>query len=265
VPPPVVSALEHTALAAVLFLASAVGVVTGSTSLVTVPAMLLFGVDPRVAVATNMLGLAFMSAGGALPFLGGPALDRRGLVPLALITVASSALGARLVFAVPARVLPGVIAVAMLAIVAFSVANPTAGLAEGSGAPSRGRLLAGYALTFVLGVYGGFFSGGYVTLLTAAFVACLGHTFLRAVATTKVLNLLSSLVATGVFLSGGAVDPRLGAVAAVSMFLGGYAGGYLTLRASEVWLRRVFLAAVVLLALKTLLYDLLWSLVIRGG
>ena len=93
--------VEFAALAAVLFVASAVGVVTGSTSLVTVLAMLALGVDPRVAVATNMLGLTLMSAGGALPFLRTPALDRDRLPLLATLPIVSSIGGALLVFTVP--------------------------------------------------------------------------------------------------------------------------------------------------------------------
>ncbi len=249
---------EYALLAAVCFVTSAIGIVTGGTSLVTVPALLWAGVDPRVAVATNMFGLTFMSAGGALPFLKTPALDRERLPVLTALTIVSSIAGALLVFAVPPRAMPVVIAVAMLAVVAFSAMKPEAGLARAAGSPTRRGIVTAYILTCALGVYGGFFSGGYVTLLTAVFVAFLRHTFLEAVSTTKVLNVFSSLVATGIFIARGAVDFELGAVVAVAMFAGGYVGGRLTLKMSEVWLRRLFFGAVVVLALKTLLYDVLW-------
>ena len=48
---------------------------------------------------------------------------------------------------------------------------------------------AGYALTFLLGIYGGLFSGGYVTILTAIFVATFRMTFIEAIATTKLINI----------------------------------------------------------------------------
>jgi hypothetical protein len=51
---------------------------------------------------------------------------------------------------------------------------------------------ATYGLTFILGVYVGFFSGGYVALLRAVLYAFFGITFIEAVAVTKVLNLFSS-------------------------------------------------------------------------
>jgi uncharacterized protein len=45
--------LELLALTAIFFLTSVISVVTGSTSLMTVPALLQIGIDPRVAVATT--------------------------------------------------------------------------------------------------------------------------------------------------------------------------------------------------------------------
>ena len=119
--------------------------------------------------------------------------------------------------------------------------------------------MAGYAATFALGVYGGFFSGGYVTLLTAAFVALFRMSFVEAVATTKVVNVCSSLVATLVFMWAGLVDYRLGALLAVVMFAGAFVGARVALRVDERHLRSVFLATVVALALKILLYDFLWK------
>jgi hypothetical protein len=47
-------------LMGIFFLTSAISVVTGSTSLITVPAMLQFHIEPRTALATNMFALTFM-------------------------------------------------------------------------------------------------------------------------------------------------------------------------------------------------------------
>ena len=70
-------------LVLIFFLTSALSVVTGSTSLITVPAMFQFHIEPRTAVATNMFALTFMSVGGALPFLRGQHVDRQpGHFPL---------------------------------------------------------------------------------------------------------------------------------------------------------------------------------------
>lgn len=257
--------MAWTMLLLLFFLTSSISVVTGSTSLITVPVLLHFGIAPRTALATNMLALTFMSVGGTLPFLGHSVIDCRRLPLLLGLTLVSSTLGAWLVFIVPANALPLIIALAMLAVAGFALAQPQAGTVAAAGARSRAADLAGCVATFALGLYGGFFSGGYVTLLTAAYVALFRMTFVEAVAITKILNIVSSLVATLVFLWHGLIDYRLGMLLSVVMFLGASLGGRLARTMPNVWLRRVFLTAVVLLALKTLLYDVLWQMLLRAG
>lgn len=238
-------------LVVVFFLTALISVVTGSTSLITVPVMIAAGIEAHVAIATNMLALTFMSAGGSLPFMRRGVIDRKRLPLNIFLTVIGSALGALLLLNVPMRALQIVVAVAMITVAAFTLLNKNVG--QESGHPvSRAAIVGGYAVTFLLGIYGGFFSGGYVTLLTSAFVVLFGMTFVSAIATTKVINLFSSGIATAVFLWRGVVDVKLGVVLGVVMFVGALVGGRLTLNLSAVWLRRIFVVAVLGLAVKML-------------
>jgi uncharacterized membrane protein YfcA len=252
--------------------------------------MYQFGIDPRAAVATNMFGLTFMSVGGALPFIGKGTIDRKRLPALLALTLVGSVAGALLVLWVSSRVMPLFISVSMIAVAVFSFASRgvragrdevgAAATPEGArgeafdkdaardkvGAAGRaGRSegapweWAGLAATCALAVYGGFFSGGYVTILTAVFVGLFRMRFVEAVATTKIVNVCSSLVATLVFMWGGLVDYRLGLLLGAVMFAGAFAGARLALRLDEKILRRVFLSTVIVLALKMLCYDILWK------
>jgi hypothetical protein len=109
-----------------------------------------------------------------------------------------------------------------------------------------------FVLAFLLGVYGGLYSGGYVTVLTSVLVAFYGMSFTEAIASTKVINIFSSLIATAVFMWQGLVDYRLGIFLSVAMFAGAYAGAHFATKMNDIWLRRIFIAAVILLAVKTL-------------
>ncbi len=240
-------------LIAVFFFTSVISVVTGSTSLITVPVMIALGIEAHVAVATNMLALTFMSLGGSLPFVGRGVLSRSRLLPSVVLTILGSGLGAFLLLSVPLKALQITIAVAMIGVAIFSLLNKNLGQASHDTPASPIGVTAGYAVTFLLAIYGGFFSGGYVTMLTAAFVVLFGMTFLQAVATTKVVNMFSSGVATLVFVSHGVVDLKLGIILGIFMFLGALLGGRMALLLSTVWLRRIFIAAVLGLAVKLLL------------
>ena len=148
--------------------------------------------------------------------------------------------------------MPLVVSVAMIVVAVFSLANRNAGLSGDAEGASRTMVILGYVSTLALGIYGGFFSGGYVALLTAAYVAFFRMTFIEAVAVTKLLNAASSLVATAVFAWEGLIDWKLGVALGVVSFAGAVLGAALARRMGNVWLRRVFLAAVVILALVTL-------------
>lgn len=240
----------------ILFLVTSfIGVVTGSNSLITVPAMFQFGIDPKVAVATNMFGLTFMSIGASIPFLRRGTVDFRRTWPLIGLTLVSSTLGALLAAFMSGGSLKLTISAAMIVVALFILFRSDVGLKVPESVSTRSMVLT-YILTFGLGVYGGLYSGGYVTMLTTVLVAFLGLTFAEAVASTKVINIFSSLVATAVFMWKGLVDYRLGIILSVTMFVGAYAGAHYAAKMNDKWLRRIFIATVIVLAIKTV-FDFL--------
>ena len=242
---------QEVILIILFFITSIIGVVTGSNSLITVPTMFQFGIDPKVAIATNMFGLTFMSIGASIPFLRKGAIDYRRTWPLIILTLISSALGAILAVVISSASLKLTVSAAMIAVSLFILFKRDIGLLPTKTISTKAAIIT-YTLAFLLGVYGGLYSGGYVTMLTTVLVVFFGMTFSEAVGSTKVINIFSSLVATAIFMWQGLVDYTLGIILSVTMFVGAFAGAHYAIRMNDVWLRRIFIAAVILLAIKTL-------------
>ena len=240
-------------LVLVFFFTSVIGVVTGSNSLITVPVMFQFGINEKVAVATNMFGLTFMAIGGTIPFLRQGKINVRKLSPLIILTLIGSALGALLVGYITNQSIKLIVSIAMIAVVIFTVVRRRSDSPSIVGGFARHSVI-GYITIFGLAIYGGLYSGGYVTILTAVFVAFLGMTYTESVGSTKLVNVFSSSIATLVFMWHGLVDYKRGAILAVTMFLGAYVGAHYAVRVNEIWLKRIFLSTVLILAVKTL-YD----------
>jgi uncharacterized membrane protein YfcA len=245
------SIVDLVLLALLFFITSAIGVVTGSNSLITVPVMFQFGIDPKVAVATNMFGLTFMAVGATLPFVKQKAIDYRRVSPLILLTIIGSAIGAGLVGFISDKTMPVIVSISMIAVTVFTLIKRDAGVSKTEIISSKARNIT-YILTFLLGIYGGLYSGGYVTLLTASYVAFFGMTFTESVASTKLINVFSSSIATTIFMWQGLVDYKLGAILAITMFVAAYIGAKTVTKLNDVWLKRIFLATVFLLAIKTI-------------
>ena len=236
------------------FVTSVVGVVTGSNSLVTVPIMFQFGVDEKVAVATNMFGLTFMAIGGSIPFVRQGSVDIKGLLPLILLTLVGSSIGALLVGLITDRTIVIIVSVGMIVVTIFSLVRRNGSVAqEGETATSDHLSPIVFVLTFLLAIYGGLFSGGYVTIMTAVLVAFSGMTYTRSIAATKVINVFSSGIASLIFMWQRLVDYRLGLILAVTMFAGAFVGAHYATKLNEVWLKRIFLVTVFVLAIKTLI------------
>jgi uncharacterized membrane protein YfcA len=255
------SASTWIALILVFFLTSVIGVVTGSNSLITVPWMFQLGVPERQAVATNMFGLLFMSIGASIPFVRRGTVELRSLVPASILTAIGSTIGALITGWVSDGSVRVIVPTAMIVIALFTLflARPRRDRADNMDVAETsrfqvvsGKAIAGYAIVLVLAIYGGFYSGGYVTLLTPALVAFFGISYGSSIGVTKVLNVFSSFVATLVFMWQGLVDYKLGIVLAVTMFVGAYIGARVALRMDERLLRAVFVGVVIFLAAKTL-------------
>ena len=149
------------------FVTSVIGVVTGSNSLITVPVMFQFGIDPKIAVATNMFGLTFMNIGGTIPFLRRGIIDKKKVTPL----------DNHYARFIGNRRESGFVDNAREHQIArfdcddrgddFYFGQTRCGNRRHRRNFDKGAVLT-FILTFLLGIYGGLYSGGYVTMLTAA-------------------------------------------------------------------------------------------------
>jgi uncharacterized protein len=248
------TAAQIALLSALMVATGALGAITGGNSLINVPLMITVGMTPRQAVATNMFAVIFMTVSATARFARARMLRARLLVPLGVITVGTSAAGALIAVKLPETVVKLVVGVSMAALVLFIAlyrksATPSA--------PTPARRMAGYLGATLLGVYGGFFSGGYTTLMTVLCTVCFGLTMMESVAVTKPVNLISCVAASVVFFAGGLVDLRVGVPLAAANLVGGWLGAHAALKGGDRFVRLLFLVTVAALAAKLLVWDVI--------
>jgi uncharacterized membrane protein YfcA len=240
-------------LCVAMVITGAVGAITGGNSLVNVPIMIMVGMSPRQAVATNMFAVTFMTISATARFAREGLIRFKLAVPLGIIAIVTSAIGAELAVKMPETAVKAIVGVSMAVLVVFMIINPKA--APAGSAAAKQRATAGYVASTLLGIYGGLFSGGYTTLMTFLCVAAFGLTMLEAVAVTKPVNLVSCVAASIVFFAGGLIDLRVGVPLAGANLLGGWLGAHFAVKASQKTVRVLFLASVGALAAKLLVYD----------
>lgn len=214
------------ALAAVALGAGCLDAIAGGGGLITVPALMLAGLDPASAVATNKLQGTFSTGSSALAFARAGRLDR-GVWPLALVAATGGLAGAALLQVVPSGFLGAVMPVLLLAVALYFGLSRTPGDADRKQRMTRRAFALGPVL--VIGVYDGFFGPGAGSFYLMGLVALLGFGLTRAIAGTKLLNLASNASSLALYMASGLVDWRAGAVMAVGAFAGAQLGSRLAL------------------------------------
>jgi len=233
-------------LALVSLVAGTVDAIAGGGGLLTVPALLAFGLPPQLALGTNKGQSVFGSFTSMVRFFRLGVLDRRRARWALPLGLAGSACGAALLLALdPAVLRPVVLAllVGAAAVVALRPKLPAAG-GEARAAPPRWKLVAAGAVSFAIAVYDGFFGPGTGTFLIVAFALLLGDSLVQASASAKLVNFASNLAAVALFAARGTILWAVALPMAVGQLAGGYLGAHLTVKGGEKVVRRAVLLVV---------------------
>lgn len=240
-------------LTVMMLVTGAVGAITGGNSLINVPLMIMVGMSPRAAVATNMFAVTFMTISATARFARARMLRVKLLIPLGIITIITSAVGAQIAVKLPETTVKIVVGISMAALVLFIALHRKAEPPP----PSARRRAVGYVVATALGIYGGLFSGGYTTLMTVLCTVCFSLTMMESVAVTKPINLVSCVAASVVFFFGGLIDLRIGVPLAAANLAGGWLGAHAALKGGDRFVRILFLGTVAALAVKLIVWDVL--------
>jgi uncharacterized membrane protein YfcA len=239
------------------FSVSIISASVGGTALIMVPLLVAIGVEPKVAIATNKFAIMFLSLAAVLRFRKSVSLPPGRVVSLLVLPVVlGSVAGAALVVRAPASVTRLIIGTAAIVVALFLFARRDAGLNERTHAIEGRETIWTLLVLLPLSVYGGFFSGGYATLLTYTLVMMLGLSFLQGAAATRLLSIFSTGAASIIFAREGVIDYTLGVFLCAAYFAGATLGAHVAMRKGNRWLKTLFLIAVIVLALRILIMEI---------
>lgn len=228
----------------------------GGGSFITLPALILTGMDVRAANITSAVALfpGQVTGGwiGRKNASGTPNLSFRALVMLSLV---GGAVGAGLLLLTPsnvfAKMVPWLVLFATTAFAYGSFGRKRA--ASQDGPDGLGPVAAG-AVQFAISVYGGYFGGGIGFLMMAALA--LSHVPVRAAAATKnVLAGVMNFTAVLIFLVSGQVRWIQAGIACIGALIGSFAGARMLTRVNEKVLRFVVVLIGVALTIGLFLRD----------
>lgn len=238
-------------LAGASFIAGFVDAIAGGGGLIVLPSLLLAGLSPVQALATNKLQGTMGVSAAVFAFARAGVLERRYIVPLFLAAFTGGVLGAMVAKLLPLSAIRLFIPFFLMAIALYMLLSPKLG----DDARHARIGVLGFALSFGVGIgfYDGIFGPGTGTFFYIALILMAGFTTLAALAHTKLMNWASNLGALGFFLYAGAVNVPLGLLMGVSSAFGAYLGARASLKFGAKLVRPLIVGVALIMALRLML------------
>lgn len=237
-------------LGAVAFVAGFVDSIAGGGGLLTVPALILVGLDPIYALGTNKLQGCVASFSATVAFARARLIDWRSALPLALIAAVGGTLGTFSVEILPTHWLQLMIPILLVAVALYFALSP--GIGESR---IRARMPVGvfaFLVPPVVGFYDGIFGPGAGSFYMLGLVTLLGYGIIKATAHTKLLNFGSNFASMCLFAIKGYIIVPIGLTMAVGAFLGAQIGSRLAMRVGAKLIRPLLVIVCCAMAVRLL-------------
>ena len=238
-------------LALVAFAAGLVDAIAGGGGLITVPALLLAGLSPVAAIATNKLQGTFGVAASTLAFWRAGKLEPGLILPLGAASLIGGIAGASMVHLAPTTLLRLVIPFLLIAIALYLSFSPRLGDEDAHPRMRPLRFAASFGL--LIGLYDGGFGPGAGTFYLLGLIALVGFGIMRAMAHTKGMNFASNLGGLVFFAFAGQIEIALGLLMGLCAALGATCGAKLALRHGATLIKPLVIVIAILMALRLML------------
>jgi uncharacterized membrane protein YfcA len=221
----------------VAMIAGWVDTIAGGGGLLTVPSMLLVGIPPAAALATNKLQGSAGTLTAAIYFIKKGAVDLRKMKWLVAATFVGSVVGSWLVLKIDAGVLLAYLPVLLILIGLYFLFSPNIGDED----RKRKLTTTAFALAIcpLLGLYDGFIGPGTGSFMALSFVLLCGYNLSKATANAKILNFTSNISSLLYFIVFGEVFWLIGLVMIVGQLIGATIGAKMVLEKGSKLIRPI--------------------------
>jgi uncharacterized membrane protein YfcA len=245
--------VDFVMLGCAAFLAGLVDAVVGGGGLIQLP--VVFSVFPREVPATllgtSKLAGIFGTSAAAVNYARRVRVAWSAAAPAAVAAFALSFAGAYTVTRVPADFIRSLLPVVLLAVAVYTFRKKDFGSIHAPVHSGMTERLIAIGTGACIGFYDGFFGPGTGSFLMFMFVRFFGFDFLSASAAAKVVNVACNVSALLWFGYSGHLLWQLGLLMAVCQVAGSLVGTRLAIKHGSAFVRKLFLAVVSLLILKT--------------
>jgi uncharacterized protein len=235
----------------VALIAGFIDAIAGGGGLLALPSLLLAGLDPISALATNKLQGSFGTGSAAIAFWRKGHIDFRQNIPTIIVTFVAACCGVLTINYAPKNLLVLVLPILLILIALYFAFSPN--LTNQSKTQRISSAAFGLGIAPALGFYDGLFGPGTGSFYMLALVSLMGLGLVQATAKTKMLNFTSNIASLLVFAFSGKIYLVVGLVMGICQFIGAQLGSRFAMKHGAKIIRPLLVVVCCAMALKLLL------------
>jgi len=220
----------------------------GGGGLLTIPALILTGIPPLLALGTNKFQAFIGSGTASLMMFRKKKVTFKEVKYLMLMAFIGSAIGTVCVQFIDVELLNFVIPLVLLLIGIYFLFMPKSSQIDSK--PKMSEKTYQYTAVPFVGFYDGMFGPGTGSFLSLSAIALRGMELIKATATAKTMNFATNLGSVCVFLIYGQVIFTIGILMMIGQALGAYFASHFLLKINPLHLRIIVIIMCFLMLVK---------------
>lgn len=234
-----------------VFLAGFIDAIAGGGGLISLPAYMLAGLPPHMAIGTNKISSALGTAVATTQYAFKGFIVWKMAIPSIIFAFAGANIGSNLTLLVPDSIFKIVMIIALPLIALYVFTHKSLGNTIEPEITTKVWVVV-VASAFFIGLYDGFYGPGTGTFLMLLLTGMAHLTTRQAAGITKVINLSSNIMSLCVFLLNGNILISLGLAAGLFSIAGNYLGARSFIKKGDAIARPVIITVISIFIIKVL-------------
>jgi uncharacterized protein len=224
--------------------------VAGEGGLLSTPLLIMAGLPPKTAVASNKAIAMFGNIATCTGFIKGKKVRFKELKLIIPIMLIGTVIGIEILKTTSNSFMGKFVPAVLIILIFFIIFIKDTGTKEKKISKSKLSRAITMVVLFAIGIYDGFYGAASGAFMSMTFMFVFGFEIVDSLATSRFLNLLICTVATIMLIPTGLLDVKFILIASAGRMIGGYLGSYIAITKGAKFVKPIFLIAVILAAIK---------------
>ncbi|NNC70042.1 MAG: sulfite exporter TauE/SafE family protein [Flavobacteriaceae bacterium] len=232
------------------FIAGCINVVAGGGSLLTLPALIFFGLPPNVANGTNRIGIIIQNIFAVSGFKSKGVSSFPYSIYLALSATIGAIIGAQFAVDIKGELFNKILAIIMIVIVVYMFIKPKTTTQDLIERITGKYFWLGVLAFFFVGIYGGFIQAGVGFIMLLALSSINRFSLVKSNAIKVFVALIYSLSALAIFIYNDMINWKYGLILSLGNATGGWFMSRFSVKKGDGFVRIFLIVIVTIMAIK---------------